>query len=183
MTKTILIPISKGSEELETITLVNILRRAEINVILYSNNDIVYCARGTKLIPDINSLSNINIEDISGIILPGGIDGVNNLIENDELIEFLKEAVSNRKLVGAICAAPKILDYYNLLPENMKLTSHPSIKNILSKYNYSEEKVVIYENFITSRGVGTGLDFAFKIVEILLDESVANKIKTEIVYS
>lgn len=182
MGKTILLPIAKGTEELEAIAILNILRRAEINVILYSENDIVQCARGTKIIPDTKDLNSIDIDEIDGIVLPGGIEGVNNLSDNDVLLEFIRECKIKNKLIGAICAAPQLLEFYKIFPENIRLTSHPSIMHKFTSYEYSEDEVVIDKNFITSRGVGTALNFAFAIVEYLLDKDISLKIKNDIVY-
>lgn len=182
MAKTIILPIAKGTEELEAITILNILRRAEINVVLYSDNDIVQCARGTKIIPDTKDLNSLYIDEIEGVILPGGVEGVNNLSNNEVLIEFIKECRDKNKLIGAICAAPQLLEFHKIFPENIRLTSHPSIMHKLTSYEYLEDEVVIDKNFITSRGVGTALNFAFAIVEYLLNADTSLKIKNDIVY-
>lgn len=183
MSKKIIVPIANGSEELETISIVNILRRAGIEVIIFSIDEIVSCARGIKLISDIQDISTIDPNDYDGIVIPGGILGVQNLSNDNQIVLLIKEFIRLNKLVGAICAAPSILAEHNLFPKEIKLTSHPSVKDKLQKYEYLEDAVVEYDNFITSRGAGTALEFSFAIVEYLLDEEAAIKIKENILYN
>lgn len=183
MKNKILIAIAHGSEELEAITIVNILRRAEFDVLIYSEDAIVVCARGTKIIPDITNLDEIDIKELDAIVLPGGLIGVENLSSNAKLIELIKKVNEENKLIGAICAAPLILHSHNIIDSNCVLTSHPSVKNQLLTYKYVNDDVVIYDNIITSRGIGTALEFSFAIIEqILGNDEVANMIKEDIVY-
>jgi len=183
MNKKIIIPISQGSEELEAVTIINMLRRAEFDVVVYSENVIVACARGTKIIPDIVSLDEIDIKELDAIVLPGGLIGVENLSSNAKLIELIKKVNDENKLIGAICAAPLILHNHSIIDTKCVLTSHPSVKNQLSSYQYINDNVVIYDNIITSRGIGTALEFSFAIIEQLLgDDKVVNQIKEDIVY-
>jgi 4-methyl-5(b-hydroxyethyl)-thiazole monophosphate biosynthesis len=183
MKKSIIISLAQGSEELEAVTIINILRRADLNVVIYSKDDIITCARGTKIIPDINSLNAIAHEEVDAIVLPGGLVGVENLSSDEKLINLIKQINEENKIIGAICAAPLILHNHRLIDLNCVLTSHPSVKSQLSSYNYVEDNVVVYDNIITSRGVGTALDFSFTIVELLLNEETVNQIKEDIVYS
>lgn len=183
MTKKVIVPVANGSEELETITIVNILRRAGIEVVIFSKEEIVSCARGIKLIADINEISSIETNEYHGIVIPGGILGVQNLSTDNQIVLLIKEFIRLNKLVGAICAAPSILAERNLYPKDIKLTSHPSVKDKLQEYEYLDDAVVEYDNFITSRGAGTALDFSFAIVEYLLGEEVALKIKENILYN
>lgn len=180
--KSALVCLANGSEELEAISVINILRRAEINVIIYAKEDFVKCARGTKIIPDINTLKTLNSENLDCIIIPGGLSGVENLSKNSEIIELINLFKNKEKTIAAICAAPKLLKDNKLLSKNMVLTSHPSISNIFNEFEYLKDDVVIYDNYITSRGAGTSLDFAFAIVETLLNSEIVEKIKQDICY-
>lgn len=183
MAKTIIIPMAMDSEELESISVLNILRRANLNVLIYSKEEVIISARKTKILPDFKDLKTLDFDDIDGIILPGGIVGVQNLIKDTELVELTKNCLKANKLVGAICAAPLFLVHHNLIDANTKLTSHPSIINDLKDFNYSYDKVVIHKNLISSRGVGTALDFSFAIVDYFLGKNVSQEIKKEIVYN
>lgn len=180
--KTVLIIMASGSEELEAVTVINILRRAQIKVIVYADSEVIICSRGTKILPDITNLNKIDVSEIDGIVIPGGIEGVDKLSSQVEVVYLTKEMLLNDKMIAAICAAPKLMKDNNLLEKDTVLTSHPSIKEHFNDYEYIDEDVVIYDNFITSKGAGTSLDFAFAIVETLLESDVADKIKEDICY-
>lgn len=177
----VLVPIANGTEEMEAIIIVDMLRRAGINVTLASSDNIVTCSKGVKIIPDviINSISD-EIE-FDAIILPGGIQGTDNLSENSDLIQILKRHNSKNKILGAICAAPTILSNHKIIGNDSIITSHPSVKNLLSNYNYSENNTEVYKNIITSRGAGTAFDFALEIISKLIGSEKAEEIKKSIV--
>jgi DJ-1 family protein len=178
----VLLPIAQGTEELEAITVIDLLRRAGISVIVSGDADIITCSRGVKIIPD-TLLDSINeLDEFDAVILPGGGLGTKNLMENSHLEKLLKCQKQKGKLIAAICAAPTILDAHHLINEDNAITSHPSVENILKNYNYREENVVIDGNFITSRGAGTAIDFALAIIERLVDSDTAERVAKEIVY-
>lgn len=178
-----LIPIAQGSEELETVSILNLLRRAGFRVTLAGTTDIITCARNTKIIPDklIENLSQEEEWDV--VIVPGGTKGVNEISENDILTDIIKSHFEKNRLLGLICAAPLLLKYFKLADEKTQITSHPSVYADLKNYKYSEEKVVIDNNLITSRGVGTALDFTLKIIELMDSKEKSEKIAKEIVYN
>jgi len=177
----ILLPIAQGTEEMEAVIPIDLFRRAEINVLVAGDSYIVECSRGVKIYPDIK-FEKLSVEqEFNAIVLPGGLAGVEILSNQNVLIEILKKHNQFKKIIGAICAAPLILVNNGLLSANAKITSHPSVKNQLSKYNYTEEKVVIYKNIITSRGAGTAYEFALTIIEQLKGKQLAQKIAKSIV--
>lgn len=182
MDKKILIPVAGGSEELETITILNLLRRAEARVVLAGVNEITTCARNTKLIPDklIESISHYDVWD--AIIIPGGRKGVNELAENDTIQEIVTDHFNSGKLLGLICAAPTLLKRYKLIDKGMLITSNPGLKFEFKEHNYTEENVAIHNNLITSRGAGTAIEFTLKLIEILFDKDKKEKVAQEIVY-
>ena len=122
-------------------------------------------SRGVKLLAE-ESINNINSEKFDLIILHGGQPGTDNLKKNPKATILLKEMESKKKLIGAICAAPIILEENGLLRKR-KRTSHPSVKETLLGDLYIEDRVVVDHNIITSRSPGTAMEFAFKLVEIL----------------
>lgn len=181
MEKKILIPIAQGSEELETVTISNLLKRASCRVSIAGDNEIVTMARNTKLIPD-KLFDNIRDYTWDAILLPGGIKGVNELISNTVFEEILTSHFSSGKLIGAICAAPLVLKAFKILRKESILTSHPNFKFEFKEYNYSESSVLVDKNLVTSRGVGTAIPFTLKIIEILTSKEVSDKVAKEIVY-
>lgn len=182
MSRTVLIPIAQGTEEIEAIVPADLLRRANVYVRIAGENEIVTCSRGVKIIPDI-LIEQLNSDmEFSAIVLPGGKTGTLNLLNNSKLQKLLQKHHERGGIIASICAAPSILSAHKIIPKGTNLTSHPSIKDMFEGYNYSDEKVVVDGNFITSRGVGTTIDFTLKLIEILISKETADKIAEDIVY-
>ncbi|MCK5742480.1 MAG: acylphosphatase [Chlorobi bacterium] len=180
MSKSVLIPIAHGSEETELVTIADILRRANIKVAIAGDTDIVTCSQGVKIIPDI-LLKNVGLDVVyDAVVLPGGLAGTQNLLNNIYLQDILQQHGKSNKLIGAICAAPTILAELRITPVGSKITGHPSIKNQLSQYSYSDDSIVVSDNFVTSRGLGTAIEFALKLVEILTDAGTVAAISESI---
>ena len=164
--KNVLIPLAPGFEEIETITVVDILRRSGARVSIAGVVEgVIEGSRGVKLLAD-ESINDINSEKFDLIILHGGQPGTDNLKKSPKVTTLLKEMESKKKIIGAICAAPIILEENGLLRKR-KRTSHPSVKETLLGDLYMEDRVVVDHNIITSRSPGTAMEFAFKLVEIL----------------
>jgi len=164
--KNVLIPLAPGFEEIETITVVDILRRSGARVSTAGIVEgVIEGSRGVKLLAD-ESINNMNSKNFDLMILHGGQPGTDNLKKDPRVTTLLNEMESNNKLIGAICAAPIILEENGLLRKR-KRTSHPSVKKTLLGDLYKEERVVVDNNIITSRSPGTAMEFAFKLVEIL----------------
>lgn len=182
MEKRVLLPIAQGTEDMEAVITIDILRRAGISVKVAGENEIISCARGVRIIPDI-LIDQIDEEEIfDAVILPGGKEGTRNILNNSKIESILLNHKSNNKIIAAICAAPAILVEQKLIPENSIITSHPSASDIFLNYKYTEKDVVRDGNFITSRGAGTAIDFALFIVEVLLNSEIKEKIIKDIVY-
>lgn len=167
--------LANGFEEIEAITVMDILRRANIDLKLVSttNYSQVISDRGLKVIADMN-IRDINKDTIESIILPGG-GGTSNL-ETDEVHELLQFAHNNNKNIFAICAAPSILGKLNIL-EGKKATCYPGFEKHLKGAKLSKDKVCIDGNIITSRGPGTAHDFAYSIVEKLKNKQTKQKLQ------
>jgi DJ-1 family protein len=181
MSKLILIPISDGTEEMEAVIIADILRRAGALVTIAGLSTRITCSRGIMIIPDILLEDIDDNATFDAIIIPGGLKGVDNLsksIKLKKIIEFNR----SKSLIAAICAAPLILKEFEIININHKITCHPSLKENFSEFNYSDEKVVIDDNIITSRGAGTTFEFSFKILEQLFGEELADKIASDIVF-
>ena len=173
--KRVLIPIAPGFEEIETITVVDILRRSGAMVLMAGLIvGPIEGSRGVKVIPD-ESLDKINTDSLDLMVLPGGKPGTDNLIKDQRITKLLKEMKDKGKWIGAICAAPIVLEVNGLL-NNRKRTSHPSVKQSLSGNLYSEERVVVDGNIVTSQGPGTAMEFSLKLVEILFGKNRAKTV-------
>lgn len=182
MIKSALVIIANGTEELEAVAVIDILRRGGVNVTIAGETDIVHCSNGVKILPDI-SLHKVKETVIYDLVyLPGGTKGVEVLIENEKISEILNMHNNACKLISAICAAPLILAFSGILSASTKITSHPAIKNQLQHFNYVEEDIVECENILTSRGAGTAVKFALHLLEKLVGKEITDRVKTSIVY-
>lgn len=182
MSKSILIPVSQGTEEMEAVIVADILRRASLDVQIVGEFDIIKCSNNVRLLPDI-LVEELDINgEFEAIIIPGGSTGVKNLSENETIVKVVKKHFASGRLLGAICAAPLLLAEHKIIPFTTAITSHPSVKTQLMDYNYMDNPVVVDKNLITSRGAGTAIQFALTIVEILKGQEKANKVAEAIVF-
>jgi len=141
MNTRVLVPLADGTEEIEAVTIIDILRRAGIDVLVAGTTSMVLCSRGIKIIPDC-LISDIDLlQKFDAIILPGGMTGVQNLANNEHLSLLIKNH-SRNSLLGAICAAPAILADYGIIKEGANITSHPSVQNRLAQFNYLDTATV-----------------------------------------
>lgn len=174
-----LIFIADGYEELEAVTVVDILRRAHIVVDVCSViKPMATSARNLSINADIH-ISEADASDYDAVILPGGIPGAHHLNDSKEVFEILKKMNAENKLICAICAAPYVLAEKGFL-DGKTATCYPSFKDYIK--NYSEENVVTDGNIITSRGPATAPEFAFTIVAKLKNDKTANEIKKAMLY-
>lgn len=178
----VLIPIADGTEEMEAVIMIDLLRRANIEVVVAGTKEIITGARKTRIVAD-TLLSEIDInENYQAVILPGGLQGTLELSDNQHLKKLLAKMNESEKVIGAICAAPTILKNNNIISEDNTITSHPSFASEFENYNYVSDRVVRDNNIYTSRGAGTAADFSFYLIEKLVNIKTANKIKEDIVY-
>jgi len=174
--KRVLVPLAAGAEEMETVIIVDVLRRAGLEVVLagVAGRDPVLCSRNIKLVPDC-ALSEAQ-GPFDAIILPGGAKGAEALAASKEIRALLKKQESDGKLVGAICAAPIALKAAGV-GAGRKLTSHPSVQEKLAGFGaYQDARVVKDGLLITSRGPGTAMEFALALIEELLGQTAAEKV-------
>jgi len=164
--KKVLVALAPGFEEIETITVVDILRRAGARVVLAATEEgPIEGSRGVSVLAD-TLIHQIDDNDFDLVVLPGGQPGTTNLQKNEKVKAIIRNMYQSRKQVAAICAAPIVLHSAGIL-KNRVVTSHPSVKDQLNDIDYSEERVVVDGNIVTSRSPGTALEFALKLVEIL----------------
>jgi len=173
--KKVLVPIAPGFEEIETITVVDILRRAGARVVMAGTvGGVLEGSRGIKIEPD-ELLDSIMEDDFELICLPGGQPGTDNLKKDIRIENLLKRMLKQDKLIAAICAAPIILKKASIL-ENQFITCHPSVQSEFKSENYLFDRVVVDGNLITSQSPGTAMEFALKLVEILFGSNRLKKV-------
>jgi 4-methyl-5(b-hydroxyethyl)-thiazole monophosphate biosynthesis len=178
----VLVPLAQGCEELEAVTIIDLLRRAKIDVTTAGlDKQTVTASRGVKLVPDTD-LDTALKQDYDMIVLPGGLPGADHLDNDPRIRTLLKKMADNRKYTAAICAAPKALANAGVL-DGKKATSYPGFLDDLDLPNtkISKDAVVVDGKVITSRGPGTAMDFALTLIEILLGTQKRNEVEAGLV--
>lgn len=164
--KRVLVPLAPGFEEIEAITVIDILRRAGLTVTVAGTEDgPIIASRQTRHLPDCR-LADVRADDFDALVLPGGQPGVTNLAADPHLRRLLDQFRQRGALIAAICAAPSILSEAGLL-QGKTATAHPSIRSTLRAACISADRVVVDGSIVTSQAAGTAMEFAFRLVEIL----------------
>ena len=174
--------MADGCEEIEALTVVDICRRAGIEVAMISitGEKIVKGAHGINFETDIPA-EFMDFDMLDGIVLPGGMPGTLNLAANKYVLQTIVDFNVKGKLVSAICAAPSVLGEAGVLKDK-NATSYPGFEDKLVGACVSKEPVVVDGNLITSRGMGTAIPFALSIVEYLLEKKTAEELGAGIIY-
>ena len=171
--------LAQGFEEIQALTTVDILRRADIKVTTVGvGSKTIIGAHGISVIADVTE-NEVVIDNIKAVILPGGMPGTINLENNDTVKNSVKYCNDNNLLICAICAAPSILGHMGLLRE-VKATCFPGFENELTNAFVTNDFVVKDKNIITAKGAGSTIPFALAIVEQLVDAKIAQEIKVAI---
>ena len=169
MTKQALVFLSNGCEETEAVTTIDLLTRAGIKVTYASitEDKKVECSRGVTILAQ-KALSEVYNLNFDAIILPGGLTGAENFRDSQQLIEKLKQAHQAGTFIAAICASPAmVFQYHNLFP-NAYMTGYPSTKDVIKNWKSDRVYFDVQNKLITSQGPATSIDFALKIIEVLL---------------
>lgn len=169
--------VAEGFEEIEALTVVDVLRRAEIGCDMCSISENIYVkgSHGIEIKTDV-LIKDAQIDDYAAVVLPGGMPGSTNLRDNDKVVKAVSDFYNEDKIVAAICAAPIVLEKANILKDK-KVTSYPSEKDNIKPLEYLEEIVVEDGNLVTSRGPATTIYFALKLVEKIASKEKAEGLK------
>lgn len=173
----ILVPLAPGFEEMEAITIIDLLRRAELNIVTAAiSENPVKGSHNIKITAD----TILNEKDkYDAIILPGGMPGTNNLKDDKRIISLIKSINKSGGITAAICAAPIVLAEAGVL-FGKKYTCYPGFENQIKDAFYTSDPVVQDSNIITSRSAGTAIPFALKLIEVLANKASSSEIEKSI---
>ena len=177
----VLVPLAPGCEELEAITITDLLTRAGINVVTAGlDNQPVTASRGMRLIPDMD-LDQALKREYDMVVLPGGLPGADHLNNDPRIQTLVKQMAAANKYTAAICAAPKVLATAGLL-RHRQATSFPGALNQheIEGLDYREDAVVVDDRIVTSRGPGTAMDFALTLIELLIDKTRRDEVEAQL---
>ena len=165
-----------GYEEVEALSVVDILRRGGVHVIMAGvDGKVVASARGIKVQMD-EEAQNINYDEVDMVVLPGGIPGVDNLFASEFVKNTVLEFKSQNKWIGAICAGPSVLGKWGVL-EGEVATCYPNFEQFLYGATHTQERVVVSNKIITGKGAGASFEFALKLLEVIAGTQKAEQIK------
>lgn len=174
--------LAEGFEEIEALTVVDLLRRAEIDIATVSITGTKKITGSHQITVEADALfEDHNYSDAQMLVLPGGMPGTKYLGEHVGLVQLLKETNEQNKEIAAICAAPSILGVNGIL-KGKRATCFPGFEDKLFEAIPTGNKVEIDKNIITGKGMGTAIDFSLKIIEKLKGKVLADKIAAAIQY-
>ena len=174
--------LADGFEEIEGLTVVDLLRRANISTEMVSVTEKkqVMGSHGIEVTAD-SLFEECEYEGAAALVLPGGMPGTLNLGNHEGLCELLKKQYEEEKMIAAICAAPSVFGQLGLL-EGRVATCYPGFEEKLNGAIVCSTKVAVDGHVITSKGLGTAIDFSLKLIELLADKETADKIGAGIIY-
>lgn len=173
---------AEGFETVEALMVVDILRRAKVEVIMASINEdeVVSSSHGVAVTMDV-TMDELDLADYDAIVLPGGIPGTIHLGESEAVKKAVLQMNEEGKIVSAICAAPGVLGKHGLL-KGKNACSYPDYEKNLVGATVLREPVVVDGNIVTSRGMGITMEFAFALLELLEGKEKVEQIKKAIIY-
>lgn len=178
--KTVCVPLAPGFEEIEAVTIIDVLRRAGVTVVVAGTEPgPIRGSHGITITPD-TTVERVDADALDMVALPGGMPGTLNLRESPGVRALLVRLAAQGRYTTAICAAPMVLAAAGLLA-GKRATSHPSVREQITGAAYREEAVVEDGTVVTSRGAGTAMAFALRLVRLLTDDATAERLRTAMV--
>ena len=183
-TERILVPLAAGFEEIEAVAIIDILRRADLDVTVAGiAAGPVRGSHGIEIVPDAE-LGALDLGHFTLLVLPGGMPGTRNLIADERVVGLVQRLAREGRTTAAICAAPLVLQKAGIL-RGLEVTAHPSVRDELSGAGgvavRAEPRVLQSGQVITSQGAGTAIEFALALVALLRGPEHAEKIARAIV--
>jgi 4-methyl-5(b-hydroxyethyl)-thiazole monophosphate biosynthesis len=179
--KNVLVPLAEGFEEIEAVTVIDLLRRAGLRVTVAGlAGTTATGSHGITLACD-RLFEHCDVNGADALVLPGGMPGSVRLRESGAVRGAVTHLVAAGRLVGAICAAPTVLEASGVLA-GKRATSHPNHAAEMRSCHYEDAAVVEDGNIITSRGAGTSIDFAAALIRRLVGEEAAREVLSRIQY-
>jgi len=165
-----------GFEEIEALAVIDVLRRGGVDTVMVSvkRDNVVLSARNIPVVAD-TTLEKIEVSSEDMIVLPGGGKGVEGLYESEPLKKLLTAHNDSKGLIAAVCAGPTIPGRMGLL-RGITATCYPGCEEDLKGAIISQDNVVVDQNFITSRGPGTALEFSFKLLELIKGREIKDRV-------
>ncbi len=173
--------LADGFEEIEAVSVIDILRRGEVDVVSVGiNKRVVKGAHGIEMKADM-VIDDVDVAKFHMLVLPGGLPGSKTLASDTKVQNLIKEFNSHSKKIAAICAAPWALSTAKVLKQ--RYTCYPGFEERVDRAGYCDEKdVVIDDNIITSKGPATAMKFAITLVNELKGADVANAVSSGLLF-
>lgn len=175
--KKVAIIVAPGFEEGETLTIVDIIRRANLQCDMFGFDHVV--KGGHDISIQCDKVLSLEVIDYDMVVLPGGYDGATNMRDSQEVLSILHEMNQKGKYICAMCAAPIVLEKAGLLT-NKNYTAYMGYDQKIKQGYFLEDKVVVDGNIVTGRGPATAYAFAYKLVDLLGGDSLT--VKKRMVY-
>ena len=172
--------LADGFEEIEAITSIDVLKRAELDVQMISvtGSLTVQGAHGISVVCD-RAFSSCDFKEAKAIVLPGGMPGADTLSKHKGLLELIKNLVGSSTYLAAICAAPMVFGKMGIL-ENRKVVCYPGFEDQLTGAKIEDSLVAVDGQFVTGKGPGASMDFALTLVQLLKDKATAEQLTKDL---
>ncbi len=178
---TALVLLAPGFEEIEAVTIIDLLRRGEVQVTVAGlERELVTGSHDIAIKPDVY-YKDVEPMAFDLFILPGGQPGTNHLKADPVVLEWVRKRFASGKALAAICAAPTVFHAAGIA-KNLHLTSYPSEKEVFTQSTYLEQPVVRDGVVLTSRGVGTAIEFSLALIEELQGKEKAEQVRQRILF-
>ena len=171
----VLVPLAAGFEEIEAVTIIDILRRAGAEVITAGvDQDVVEGSHGIAIHTD-QLLETVDIDECDMIALPGGMPGMENLRRSENVLRAIQQLNGADKFTAAVCASPVVLKEAGIT-EGRRVTSHPSHAKFMVKTQHTGGRLEMDDKLITGQAAGSAMEFAFKLVEVLFGKEKVREV-------